>query len=134
MSQIMGKRRGQYINRRIIGKLKKVRQRTLHRIMCSSFMCGSRGGTEGLPPEKSQNIGFSSNTGLDPLINRSYQASIQCWAIIGLAAKRHFMAFCWRAGDGPLIVVHGSPSPHQLKKKRCQSKTPSDKAFWIRAY
>ena len=37
-----------------------------------SVMCGSRGGggTGGLdPPEKSQNIGFLSNTGPDPLKN-----------------------------------------------------------------
>ena len=26
------------------------------------------------------------------------------------------------------------PSPHQLKKKRCQSWIPSDKTFWIRAW
>ena len=33
-------------------------------------MCGSRGGTGGLdPPEKSQNIGFLSNTGSDHLTN-----------------------------------------------------------------
>ena len=28
------------------------------------------------------------------------------------------MAFCWRAHDGSLIVVLGSPSPHQLKNKK----------------
>ena len=44
-------------------------------------MCGSRGGTGGPdPPENHKNIGFSSNTGPDPLKNRSYQVSIQCWA------------------------------------------------------
>ena len=32
----------------------------------SRFMCGSRGGG---PPEKSQNIGFLSNTGQNPLKN-----------------------------------------------------------------
>ena len=26
------------------------------------------------------------------------------------------MVFHWRADDGPLIVVFGSPSPHQLQK------------------
>ena len=43
-------------------------------------MCGARGGRTGgptPPPEKSQNIGFSSNTGPDPLKSRSYHASIQ---------------------------------------------------------
>ena len=61
------------------------------------------------PPLKiHKNILFSSITGLDSLKNRSYQASIQCWAIIGTPAKRHLMhlmmAFRWRADDGPLIV------------------------------
>ena len=56
-----------------------------------------------------KNIGFLSNTGSDPLKNRSYQASIQCWTIIGTPAKRHLMAFRWRADDGPLIVVLGLP-------------------------
>ena len=42
------------------------------------------------------------------------------------------MAFRWRADDGPLIVVFGSPSPHQLKKPS-QLDTP-DKTFWIRAW
>ena len=39
-----------------------------------------------------KNVGFSRNIGTDPLKNRSYQASIQCWAIIGTPAKRHLMA------------------------------------------
>ena len=42
------------------------------------------------PPLKNhQNIGFPGNTGPDPLKSQSYQASIQCWAIIGMSAKRH---------------------------------------------
>ena len=41
------------------------------------------------PPGKSQNYRFLSNTGLDPLKSQSYQASIQCKAIIGTPAKRH---------------------------------------------
>ena len=45
---------------------------------------------------------------------QGYQASIQCWTIIGTPAKRHFMAFRWRADDGPLVEVFGSP--HQLNK------------------
>ena len=40
-------------------------------------------------PENHKNIGFFSNTGPDPLKITSYQASIQCWAIIGPPAKRH---------------------------------------------
>ena len=57
-----------------------------------SNMCGSREGTGGPdpPPLKNhKNTGFSSNTGPDPLKNRSCQPSIQCWAIIGPPAKRH---------------------------------------------
>ena len=35
------------------------------------------------PLKNHQNIGFSTNTSLDPRKNRSYQASIQCWVTIG---------------------------------------------------
>ena len=68
-------------------------------------------GPDPLPLKKHKNILFSSNTGPDPLKNRSYQASIQCWAIICTPAKRHFMAFRWRADDGMLLVVPGSSFP-----------------------
>ena len=44
------------------------------------------------PPLKSQKIGFLSNTGPDLLKITSYQASIQCWAIIGPPAKRVSLA------------------------------------------
>ena len=55
------------------------------------------------PPLKNQkNIASSSNTGPDSMKNRSYQDTIQCWAIIGTPAKRHLMAFCWWADDDPL--------------------------------
>ena len=37
-----------------------------------------------------KNKGFSSNTGPDP--NRNCEASIQCWAFIGMQAKRHLLA------------------------------------------
>ena len=51
---------------------------------------GGGGRGFGPPPEKSQNKGFLSNTGPDPLKkSQSYQASIQRWAIIGPPAKRH---------------------------------------------
>ena len=63
------------------------------------------------PPEKSQNTGFSSNTGPDPLKNRSCEASILCLTFIGMPAKRHLMAFRWRADDGPLKVGLGSSLP-----------------------
>ena len=72
-------------------------------------MGGSRGRDRGsrppFPLKNHKNIGFLSNTGPDPLKKlQSYKASIQCWVIIGPPAKRQ-MAFRWRAGDGPLIVV-----------------------------
>ena len=38
------------------------------------------------PPEKSQKYVIFCNTGPEPL---KKQASIQCWVIIGLPAKRH---------------------------------------------
>ena len=41
------------------------------------------------------------------------------------------MAFCCRAGDGPLLVVFGSYLPLSTKKKY-QSLTPCDKTFLIR--
>ena len=68
------------------------------------------------PPLKNhKNIGFSSNTDPDPLKNYSYQASIQCCAIIGTPVKRHLIASRWRADDGPLIVVLGSSLPSLTK-------------------
>ena len=80
-------------------------------------MCGSRSGPPPPPaPEKSQNIGFSSYTCPDPLKNRSCEASIQCWAFIGMPAKRHLMAFRWRADDGPLKVGLGSSLPSSTLK------------------
>ena len=76
------------------------------------------GGSGSGPPLKiHKNIGFSSNTGPYPLKNRSYQASIQCWAIIDTPAKRHLMAFSWRTDDGLLIVVLGSSLPSSTEKK-----------------
>ena len=69
---------------------------------------GGTGGPDPPPPtplphpEKSQNLGFSSNTGPDTLKNHII---IQCWAFIGMPAKCHLMAFSWQADDGPLIVV-----------------------------
>ena len=55
----------------------------------SLFVCANPEGGQGVrtPPENNKNIGFLSNTGLDPLKN--HKTSIQCWAIIGPSAKRH---------------------------------------------
>ena len=55
------------------------------------------GGGHGVltPPKNHKNIGFLSNTGPDPL--KSHKATK--------------MAFRWRADDGPLLVLFGSPFP-----------------------
>ena len=58
--------------------------------------------------------------------SQNYQASIQCWAIIGPPAKRHLNGVRWRAGDGPLIVLFGLSLPSSTKKS-CQSWTPLTK-------
>ena len=83
------------------------------------IMCGSRGGDRGsgLALKNHKNIGFSSDTGPDPLKDCSYQASIQCWVIISMPAKRHLMTFRWRPDDSPLMVVLGSSLPSSTKKK-----------------
>ena len=58
------------------------------RIVTALGMGGSRGG-QGIR-KNHKNIGFPRNTGLDSLTkSQSYQASIQCWAIIGTPAKCH---------------------------------------------
>ena len=92
---------------------------------CSGF--GGRGGG-------GQNIGFLCNTAVRTLEkSQSYQASIQCWAIIGPPAKYHLMPF------------HGMPghwwpafnaTPHKKAKKppKSLSWTPSGKTFWIRTW
>ena len=87
--------------------------------------------------ENHNNIGFLSNTGPDPLKkSQSYQANMQCCAIIGPPAKRHLngvTAFRRRADDCPLIV-YLDPSSLILKKKNCRSWTLSDKIFWTRTW
>ena len=66
------------------------------------YMCCPMGGSRGRdrrsrpppppPPGKSQNIGFLSNTGPDPLKKiQSNQVSMQFWAIIGTSAKRQVL-------------------------------------------
>ena len=71
--------------------------------MCWYHPCadpeGGRG--SGHPLKKYKNKGFPSNTGPDPLKIQSYQASIQCCAIISTQAKRHFK---WRFAGGPMMA------------------------------
>ena len=62
------------------------------------------------PPEKSQNIGLPSNIGPDPLKRQSYQASIQCLAIISTPARRHLN-----------VVIFGSSLPSVTKTKEKNS-------------
>ena len=50
-----------------------------------------------------------------------------------LSLHRPANGVLWRAVNGTLIVVFGSSLPSSIKKKTCQSWTPSDKTLWIRA-
>ena len=67
-------------------------------LSCLQKTCGLQNGGGGGgtgnpdPPEKSQNIGFLSNIGRDPLKITLYQISIKCLAIICPPAKSHL--FC----------------------------------------
>ena len=92
-------------------------------------------GTGGPDPQlrKSQNIGFLSNTGPDPIKN--HEATKQAFNVGPSSTRQRNaikMVFCWRADDGPLLWYFDPSSPHQTKKKRCHSWTSSDKTFWIR--
>ena len=83
-------------------------------------MRGSREGGQGVrnpAPRKSQNIGFLSSTGPDSLKSQNYQASIQCWVIIGTPSKR--TAFRRRVNDSPLMNsgIWILPPLIKLKKK-----------------
>ena len=63
---------------------------TINYYNVAHVMHGSIGGPDPPPLKNHKNIGFLSNTGPDPLKKNSFQVSIQCWAIIGTPAKRHF--------------------------------------------
>ena len=65
--------------------------------------------------ENHKNMEFQYWSG-SPEISQSYQASIQCWANMGMPAKHHLMASRWWADDGSLIVVFGSFLPSSTKK------------------
>ena len=73
------------------------------------FTVGGGGGTGGPdPPEKSQNIGFPSNTGQDPIKSTRLPGQ---HSISGHHRHASEMAFRWQADDGPLVVVFGSSLP-----------------------
>ena len=80
-------------------------------------MCGTRAGTGGPdPPEKSQKYGVSYQYWSR---SQSYQASIQCWAIIGPPAKRNL-----NGDDGPRFSAIWILSPliKENKTKKTLSK------------
>ena len=94
----------------------------LHKLLC---MRGSRGRTGGsAPPWKIAKIVFLVVLVRIAWKSQSNQASIQRWAISGMPAKRHWMAFRWRADNGLLIVVFGSSLPSSPKRAK---KTPNKK-------
>ena len=65
-------------------------------------MGGSRGGQEVMTPRKSQNIGFLSNTGPDPLkINKATKPTFN----VGPSSARQRNTIRWRFDDGRLILV-----------------------------
>ena len=70
----------------------------------------------GPPPLKNHtNIGFLSNTGPDPLNNhKATKLAFNDGPSLARQRNAIEIAFCWRADDGPLLVVFGSP---HLKNK-----------------
>ena len=104
-------------------------------LRCKSSItsCADPEGTDPPPLKNHKNIGFSSNIGPDSPKNRkTTKPAFDVWAFIdGMPAKRHLMAFRWRAEDGQLIVILGSTLPSSTKKH--VSWIPSDKTFCIRA-
>ena len=89
-------------------------------------------------PENHKNIGFSSITGLDFLKITKLQSQYSMWAIFGLPAKRHFNGVS-RVAGWPIMACSrcflAPRSPRKTKQKEtCQSWTPSEKNFWIRAW
>ena len=81
--------------------------------MDNYYMGGFRGGHRGSgPPMKNhKNIGFLSNTGPDPLKITKLPASIHVGPSSACKRNAILMAFCWRAYDGPFIVIFGSSIP-----------------------
>ena len=117
---------------------------------------GGRGSGPPPPLENHKAIAFLINTGLDPMENHKTTKTVFNF---GPSSARQETPFhrpasettfhrpasktpfkCPFAGgpvDGPLLVVFGSSLPSSTKKKKkkkqCQSWTPSDKTFRIRA-
>ena len=71
------------------------------------------------PLEKSQNIGFHSNSGPDPLKNhKATKPAFNVGPSSGHQRNAIEVAFRWRAIMARLLWYLHPPSPHQLKKKR----------------
>ena len=72
------------------------------------------------PPEKSQNIEFSSDTGPHPLKIAATKPTFN----VGPSPARQRNVILWRFAAWPMMarlkLYLDPPSPHQLKK-RCQS-------------
>ena len=86
------------------------------------------GGRGSVPPKKSQNIGFLSNTGLDTLKNhKTTKPALNVMPSSTRQRNAIKMAFCLWADDGPFIKLWYLDHLiyHQLnKKKRFQIWTP----------
>ena len=84
------------------------------------------GGTDPPPPlENHKNIGFFSNTGLDPLKITKLPSQHSMLGLHWHTSKTlfcHFMAFCWRCSDGPLKLVFGFSLPSSTKKQNNNKK------------
>ena len=71
------------------------------------------------PLKKSQNKGFFSDSGPDPLKNN--EATEPAFNVGPSSARKRnaiLIAFRWRADDGPLIVVHVFKSSHPSSTKK----------------
>ena len=106
-----------------------------HSDECHARIQRGWGRRSGPPPRKNHiNIEFPNSTGPDPL-------KITKLLIQHSMSRHHQPAsetpFKWRFAGGPLMSClywYLDPSsPNQTIKKRCQSWTPSNKKFWIRA-
>ena len=75
------------------------------------FIRGCRGGEQGVPFPLGKMQSYrvpKQNWSRSPEKSQIFQASIQCWAIIGPQRNAIWMAFRWRVDSGLLLVVFGS--------------------------
>ena len=99
---------------------------------------GYRGSGHPPPLKNHKNIGFLSNSGLDPL---KYTKLPSQHSLSGHHQHASETPFKWRFAGGSMMArlkcYLDPPTPHQLKKKQKkprQNWTPSDKTVWIRAW